>query len=150
MESLESSFLANDARAFTGKPPSVSMKTHPPYVYPNPYYAGASWEGQSNFQEESRKIIFANLPARCEVTITSPAGDVLDQFFHNQDYSGSDIRWFQSFSGEENNNIKFSGGEHSWDLLTNQNQILSRGIYLFSVRNTESGEFYTGQFTVLK
>jgi hypothetical protein len=150
LESLESSFLANDARAFTGKPPSNSMKNHPPYVYPNPYYAGASWEGQSNFQEESRKIIFANLPARCEVTIMSPAGDVLDQFFHDQDYSGSDIRWFQSFSGEENNNIKFSGGEHSWDLLTNQNQILSRGIYLFSVRNTESGEFYTGQFTVLK
>ena len=150
LESLESSFLANDARAFTGTPPSISMKNHPPYVYPNPYYAGASWEGQSNFQEESRKIIFANLPARCEVTITSPAGDVLDQFFHNQDYSGSDIRWFQSFSGEANNNIKFSGGEHSWDLLTNQNQILSRGIYLFSVRNIESGEFYTGQFTVLK
>ena len=150
LESLESSFLANDARAFTGTPPSISMKTHPPYVYPNPYYAGASWEGQSNFQEESRKIIFANLPARCEVTITSPAGDVLDQFFHDEDYSGSDIRWFQSFSGEEINNIKFSGGEHSWDLLTNQNQILSRGIYLFSVRNIESGEFYTGQFTVLK
>ena len=150
LESLESSFLANDIRAFTGTPPTISMKTHPPYVYPNPYYAGAAWEGQSNFQEESRKIIFANLPARCQITITSPAGDILDRFYHDQEYSGSDIRWFQSFAGESTDDIKFSGGEHAWDLLTNQSQILSRGIYLFSVENLDSGDSFTGQFTVLK
>ena len=150
LESLESSFLANDIRAFTGTPPSISMQTYPPYVYPNPYFAGAAWEGQSNFQEESRKIIFANLPAHCQITITSPAGDILDQFNHDQDYVGTDIRWFQSFAGESPDGIKFSGGEHAWDLLTNQSQILSRGIYLFSIYNLDSGELFTGQFTVLK
>ncbi len=150
LESLESSFLANDVRAFAGTPANPSMKNFPPFVYPNPYYAGAAWEGQSNFQEESRKLVFANLPADCRITITSPAGDVMDQFEHHADYQGGDIRWFQTFAGESAEDRVFSGGEHAWDLLTDQSQILARGLYFYAVQDLLTGELFTGQFTVLK
>ena len=150
LESLESSFLANDRRAFAGTPANDSLKNGAPYVYPNPYYAGASWEGRSNFQEESRKLIFANLPARCKITITTVAGDVLDVIDHNKSYNGSDIRWFRTFGSDTPDDHTFSGGEHAWDLLTRSTQMISRGIYLFHVEDLETGKKTTGQFTVVQ
>lgn len=71
LESLESSTSANDYRIFGGKRANDDMEKDEPFVYPNPYYAGAAWEGVSNFQEESRKIIFSNLPANCVIRIYS-------------------------------------------------------------------------------
>ncbi|MDP4602478.1 MAG: hypothetical protein NWQ75_04435, partial [Schleiferiaceae bacterium] len=137
-------------RAFAGTPANDSLKNGAPYVYPNPYYAGASWEGRSNFQEESRKLIFANLPVRCKITITTVAGDVLDVIDHNESYNGSDIRWFRTFGSDTPDDHTFSGGEHAWDLLTRSTQMISRGIYLFHVEDLETGKKITGQFTVVQ
>ncbi len=150
LESLESSFLANDKRAFAGTLANDSIQAHRPYVYPNPYYAGASWEGKSNFQEESRKLIFANLPARCRITITTVAGDVLDVIEHDQAYQGEDIRWFRTFGADATQDNVFSGGEHAWDLLTQSSQFLARGVYLFHVLDLEDYKQFTGQFTVIQ
>ena len=74
----------------------------------------------------------------------------MDQFEHHADWRGEDIRWFQTFAGETPTDRQFSGGEHAWDLLTDQSQILARGIYFYAVEDLVTGDFYTGQFTVLK
>jgi len=150
LESLESSFLANDFRAFAGTPPNANLEENPPFVYPNPYYYGASWEGKSNFQEESRKLIFANLPAHCRITVFSPSGDLIDRFEHNGAYDGSDIRWFATFGSENPEENVFSGGEHAWDLLSRDTQILARGLYLFTVEDLDTGASETGQFLIIR
>lgn len=150
LESLESSFLANDFRAFAGTPANDDMEANEPFVYPNPYYAGASWEGQSNFQEESRKLVFANLPERCIIRIYTSAGDFIDQIEHDANYDGSDIRWYQTFGSENPEENVFSGGEHAWDLLSSEFQIIARGLYMFSVEDLDTGESYTGQFVIIK
>ncbi len=150
LESLESSPLANNFRAFAGKPVNKNLKTNAPFVYPNPYYAGASWEGKSSFQEQSRKLYFANLPANCEITIFSVAGDFLDQITHNAQYDGSDIRWNQTFGAEDANQNVYSGGEHAWDLLTANTQIIARGLYLFTVKDLDTGSLYKGKFAIIK
>lgn len=150
LESLESSFLANQYRAFPGTTPNENMDADEPFVYPNPYYYGAAWEGASNFQEESRKIIFANLPRRCEVRIFTVAGDFIDSFHHDENYKGDDIRWFQTFGAEDTDNNVFSGGQHAWDLLSLDSQIISRGLYMFSVEDLDTGEKYTGKFVIIK
>ncbi|NVK05572.1 MAG: hypothetical protein HWD92_12160 [Flavobacteriia bacterium] len=150
LESLESSFLANDFRAFAGTPANEDMEANEPFVYPNPYYAGASWEGQSNFQEESRKLVFANLPERCIIRIYTSAGDFIDQIEHDANYDGSDIRWYQTFGSENPEENVFSGGEHAWDLLSSEFQIIARGLYMFSVEDLDTGESYTGQFVIIK
>ena len=150
LESLESSPLANNYRAFAGKPVNENLTTNLPFAYPNPYYAGASWEGVSSFQEQSRKLYFANLPANCEITVFSAAGDFLDQITHNAQYDGSDIRWNQTFGAEDVSQNVYSGGEHAWDLLTENTQIIARGIYIFTVKDLDTGKLYKSKFAVIK
>lgn len=150
LESLESTLLSNNFRVFPGTPPNVDMETNQPFVYPNPYYAGAAWEGQSNFQEESRKLVFANLPEQCYIRIFTAAGDFIDEIYHDQSYQGEDIRWYETFGSEDPNQNVFSGGEHAWDLLSDDTQIIARGLYLFSVEDVNTGRVYKGKFAVVK
>ena len=147
LESLESAPLANLRRIFAGKPANEGFSNGDPYVYPNPYYARADWEGASRF-EEDRKLMFANLPRRCEVRIYTVAGDLVDVFQHTEDYRGEDARWFTTYSDPET--AVFSGGEHAWDLLSADNQIIARGLYLFVVIDEETGQKKRGKFVVIK
>lgn len=150
LEPLESSFLANNRRAFTGTTPNENIEENLPFAYPNPYYYGAAWEGRSNFQEESRKLIFANLPKRCVIRVYTVAGDFIDEIIHDENYNGTDIRWFRTFAAEDGVNNAFSGGEHAWDLLSIDSQIISRGLYMFTVEDMDSGKSQTGKFIIIK
>ncbi len=148
LESLESASLANLKHVFPGKPANKDLKTVEPFVYPNPYYANAAWEGASTL-EEDRKLIFANLPKRSEVRIYTLAGDLVDVFEHDAaTYSGTDTHWFETYS--ESEKTVFSGGEHAWDLLSADQQLIARGLYLFVVRDLESGKTYKGKFVIVK
>lgn len=147
LESLESSRLSNLKRVFPGTPGNGAFENGDPFVYPNPYYAGASWEGASTL-EEDRKLMFANLPSRCEIRIYTVAGDLVDVIQHDETYDGSDIRWFETYS--DSDNTTFSGGEHAWDLLSQDQQIIARGIYLFAVEDLDSGKKFQGKFVVIK
>ena len=142
--------LPKAVRAFAGKPINENITKNEPFVYPNPYYAGASWEGKSSFQEQSRKLYFANLPKHCEIYVFTLSGDFLDKINHDEDYDGSDIRWSQTFGAENPNQNVFSGGEHAWNLLTESTQIVARGIYLFTVKDLDTGESYQGKFAIIK
>ena len=118
-------------------------------VYPNPYYTSAYWEG-SNGGERNRKIIFFNLPARCEIRIYTLAGDIIQTIDHDAaTYTGSDIDWFRKF---ETLGVtpQFSGGEHAWDLITKTDQAIATGLYLFSVKDGDTGEIRVGKFLVIK
>jgi hypothetical protein len=150
LESLETNPRANNFRVFAGTPPNEDMQANAPFVYPNPYYLGASWEGKSSFQQESRKLIFANLPKRCVIRIFTPAGDLIDEIEHNESYRGEDIRWFKTFGSEDPQLNIFSGGEHAWDLLSAQTQIIARGLYIFTITDTENNQFFKGKFLIIK
>lgn len=145
--SLESAPLANLRRVFPGKPANDDFSNGDPFVYPNPYYARADWEGVSSF-EEDRKLYFANLPERCEIRVYTLSGDLVDVIQHDENYDGSDARWFETYS--DPNQTVFSGGEHAWDLLSQDTQIIARGIYLFVVIDQDTGEKKRGKFVVIK
>lgn len=144
LDQLESSKLATLNRIIPGTPstedPDVEIG-----VYPNPYYGNAIWDGSS---ERLRKIYFFNLPADCEITIYTLAGDVIRQMQHNDVNSGSDIRWFETYASDGKQ--KMTGGEHAWDLLTDYDQAIATGLYLFTVLNNKTGEIKTGKFLVIK
>ena len=150
LESLESNPNSTNRRVFAGTRVNDNPEENGPFVYPNPYYAGASWEGKSSFQEESRKIYFANLPERCKIRVYTTAGDFIKEIYHDQDYNGSDIRWFRTFGAVDPDNNVFSGGEHAWNLLSEDSQILARGLYVFSVEDLETGKLYKGKFLIIK
>lgn len=115
-------------------------------VYPNPYYASARWDGGT---ERTRKIYFYNLPARCEIKIYTLAGDVVANLHHDAATdNGSSIQWFQKYGSAVA--PQFSGGEHAWDLITKYDQAVASGLYLFSVRDSDTGSVKTGKFLVIK
>lgn len=169
LESLESSALSNAYRVFPGTEVNErydpyarplapfkavisqemrdSLEQYKPFAYPNPYYGGASWEGGSSF-EEDRKLNFANLPERCIIRIFTLSGDIVKTILHDAAYNGSDIRWYDTYSNSER--TVFAGGEHSWDLLSDNAQIIARGTYLFSVEDLESGEIWKEKFVIIK
>lgn len=147
LESLESAPLSNLRRVFAGKPANDDFANGDPFVYPNPYYARADWEGSSQF-EEDRKIIFANLPKRCDIRIYTLSGDLVNVINHDEAYNGSDSRWFETYS--DPSKTVFSGGEHGWDLLSADNQIIARGLYLFVVVDSDTGKKFRGKFVVIK
>lgn len=147
LESLESSQSSALFRVFPGTPANGSLTENQPFVYPNPYYGTASWEGGSKFQED-RKLTFANLPENCKVKIFTYTGDLVDEFTHNKQYTGADIRWYNTYSDPKQ--TVFSGGEHSWDLLSKNSQLIARGLYVFSVEDLNTGKTYPGKFAIVK
>ncbi len=144
LDPLESSPLANLGRIIPGTPP-VEEADVEIGVYPNPYYGEAYWDGN---QERLRKIYFFNLPAECEITIYTLAGDIVRRIEHNEFSNGSDIRWFETFASDGKQ--KMAGGEHAWDLITDNDQAIATGMYLFVVENRRSGDIKTGKFLIIK
>ncbi len=114
-------------------------------VYPNPYYSKAYWDGNG---ERFRKIYFYNLPANATITVYTLAGDVVARMDHNSTNSGTDIRWFQQFSSSQT--PQFSGGEHAWDLISKNDQAIATGLYLFTVKDNNTGTIKRGKFLVIK
>ena len=116
-------------------------------VYPNPYYARAIWDGGG---ERTRKIYFANLPARATITVYTIAGDIVAVLDHDAEtYTGEDIEWFRKY-GDRSQAAKFSGGEHAWDLISRYDQAIASGLYLFTVKDKETGSVKSGKFVVIK
>lgn len=144
LESLESSILASSKRIIPGTP-ATSDKNVEIGVYPNPYYGNAYWDGPS---ERLRKIYFYNLPAKCEITIYTLAGDLVKRITHDSNSNGSDLRWFETYAKDGNQIM--SGGEHAWDIISDSDQAIATGLYLFSVKDTQTGEIKTGKFLIVK
>ena len=144
LESLESGPLANLQKVIPGTPPS-DEKDVKIGVYPNPYYGSAYWDGNS---ERLRKLYFFNLPSECEITIYTLSGDIVKRIYHDQQSNGSDLRWFETFSKDAKQ--KMSGGEHAWDLITESDQAIASGLYLFTVKNSNNGNIKRGKFLVIK
>lgn len=144
LESLESGPLANLARIIPGTLPTSDANVQVG-VYPNPYYGNAYWDGKS---ERLRKIYFFNLPANCEITIYTLSGDVVKRINHDKNSNGSALRWFQQYATDGKQQL--SGGEEAWDLITDNDQAIATGLYLFSVKDLFNGDIKLGKFLIVK
>ena len=145
LPSMESSIYENITYAIPGKPAS-KQKDRKIYVYPNPYKAGALWDG---FGERERLIWFTNLPARAAIRIYTLAGDLVDEIQHDAaTYNGSDTALLEQQTKTQN--TAFSGGEHAWDLISSNDQAIATGLYLYTVKDEDSGKIYSGKFLVIK
>jgi hypothetical protein len=148
IESLESSFVENAFRVFPGVGVlDFEQSDLEPGVYPNPYSLSAAWDGTT---ARTRKIIFYNLPDEAEIRVYTLGGDLVASLEHNAaTYDGSDIAWFDNFAGEADKRV-FSGGEHAWDVLSESEQTITQGLYLFTVKDLRSGKVRQGKFAVLR
>ncbi|MFQ5571029.1 MAG: hypothetical protein ACE5G0_15220 [Rhodothermales bacterium] len=143
LPSFESSRTANATRVFPGTPPARDERGRVG-VYPNPYRVSAAWDGRSS---RTRRLNFYNLPSRAEVRIYTLAGEVVARFEHEAATYQGDIRWYDDFGGNER---RMPGGEHSWDLLSDNGLRLATGLYLFSVKDLDTGAVQQGKFVIIK
>ncbi|MBL7095905.1 hypothetical protein ISS22_18315 [candidate division KSB1 bacterium] len=145
LPSMESSLYENLTYAIPGKT-VTDEKNRKIYVYPNPYKANALWDG---FGERERLIWFANLPAEATIRIYTLAGDLVDEIEHNAEtYNGRDVSLLEQ--NTKNQQTAFSGGEHAWDLISNKDQAIATGLYLFTVKDEKTRRVFSGKFLVIK
>jgi hypothetical protein len=145
---LESSFTENEYRIFAGSvPQSITENGNNKIgVYPNPYRTTAAWDGGTS---RTRKIYFYNLPAKCEINIFTNNGDLVASLQHeSSNYVGDGAQWFDNYSNKER--VVMSGGEHAWDLLSTNKTDLTTGVYIFTVKDLQTGNTETGKFAIIK
>jgi hypothetical protein len=119
-------------------------------VFPNPYKVDAMWDAGSLARDHY--LWFANLPRRCRLSIFTLAGDlVFETDFDGDSYDGSNARGVYDPTQELDIPPPFlSGGTFGWDMISREGQAVASGLYLFSVRDSDSGEVQRGKFLILK
>ena len=143
LESFESSRVSNATRVFPGTPPTGG-RSKQVGVYPNPYRVQAAWDGGTS---RTRKLNFFNLPPRAEIRIYTLAGEIVAELEHDSETYAGDIRWYDNFSAE---NRQLAGGEHSWDVLSANSLNIAGGLYLYTVKDMETGDVQRGKFVIIK
>lgn len=141
LASLESTIYSNRKYVYPGVRADSSWSGSPS-VYPNPYRGQAAWDGYSNREQ---MIWFQNLPTQAEIRIFTLAGDLVKTIKHDATYQGGDIR-----NIDHTKHPVLSGGEHAWDLISEYDQAIASGLYLFTVENLESHEIKEGKFLIIK
>lgn len=139
LQSLESSVLLTTKSAYPNdvwdfKPDVIGNV----YIYPNPYrhdawYRVYGFEGlgqQDQIRNRVRKITFANLPAKCTITIFSLDGDLIRKMDHNMDPSDPNSSY------------------HDWDMISRNTQMIVSGLYYWIVED-ENGNSQIGKLVVL-
>ncbi|MFA4907320.1 MAG: hypothetical protein WC602_03550 [archaeon] len=99
-------------------------------VVPNPYLVRASWDIDNDYQ----KIQFINLPTECTLRIYTIAGDLVKTIRHKEPYKSG-------FGGE-------TGGTAFWNLMTDNNQKISTGVYVFYLDSPFGKD--VGKFAVIR
>lgn len=134
--------------------PSAKTDMDNIYVIPNPYIGQSKFDGrrEDDFTgDRSRRVWFVNLPENCTIKIYTLAGDLVDKVVHHGS-EGEDIITVGAALNKDK--LKQSDitatGMASWDLLSHNNQIIAAGVYLFSVKDHDSGDIKVGKFVIIK
>jgi hypothetical protein len=143
LDPFESSRTANSVRVFPGTPQSAT-DDRKVGVYPNPYRVNAAWDGGTS---RTRKLNFYNLPPRSEIRVYTLAGEIVAEMLHESESYVGDTRWYSNLSAD---NRILPGGEHSWDILSENGLNISSGLYLYTVKNLDTGKVQQGKFAIIK
>jgi len=108
------------------------------YIYPNPYRVNANYrahgfEGRGDFDRPGyrlRRIHFANLPAKCHISIYTLDGDLVREFDHDMDPSDPNSRFDE------------------WDMISRNTMEVVSGLYYWVVESAD-GEVQMGKLVIL-
>ncbi|MGQ9603526.1 MAG: hypothetical protein ACUVUU_04885 [bacterium] len=142
VESMESGVFATKTLVIPGTQPGTA---EPVIVFPNPYRGEAVWDG---VRDREKYIWFANLPGKATIRIFTLAGDLVKTIEFDADtYDASDIRGLNTSSERS---LALPGGICAWDLITDKDQAVASGLYIFAVEDKLTGANQTGKFLVIR
>jgi hypothetical protein len=123
LESSKTAAVSNQLVVASG---TVKSTVDEIYVYPNPFVGSAEWDHEYTFLEQwRRKLVFANLPGECTISIFTLAGDLVDSF--------------ETLEGE---------ALAEWDMISRSEQNIAAGIYLYTVESDVGT--HIGKFVVIQ
>jgi hypothetical protein len=119
-------------------------------VYPNPYKVEAAWDAGRLVRDHY--LWFANLPRRARLTIYTLAGDlVYATDFDGSTYDGSSARGLYDRTADVGTPPPaLSGASFAWDLITKEGQAAASGLYLYAVKDLDTGAIERGKFLIVK
>jgi hypothetical protein len=142
VESMQSGVLATKVLAVPGPVAGAAEKVH---VFPNPYRGEAVWDGA---RDREKYIWFVNLPSSATIRIFSLAGDLVKTIeFDARTYKGENVQGLKT--GTERI-VAMPGGMCAWDLISDKDQAVATGLYIFSVDDRESGETQVGKLMIIR
>lgn len=92
-------------------------------VVPNPYKRRAAWE------VDGEKIEFTHLPDRATIQVYTVAGDLVNEWEH------------RGFDGD---------GSSTWDTKNQDGVLVVSGVYVFYIREAETGADRVGKFIIVR
>lgn len=134
--------------------PSAKTDMDNIYVVPNPYIGQSKFDGriENDFTgDRSRRIWFVNLPEDCTIKIYTLAGDLVDKVIHHGGESSDIVNPSVALNQDKLKQSDITAtGMAPWDMLSHNNQIIAAGVYLFSVKDHDSGDIKVGKFVIIK
>lgn len=125
---FESGFNENSELVYPGPTPPVSPEAAGVLAVPNPYRAGTYFEDPSGERELTRRIWFVNLPARCRIQVFTVAGDLVRTLHHDNPQEG----------------------KLAWDVLSEAGRAIASGLYVYVVKDLDSGDVQRGKLVIIK
>jgi hypothetical protein len=151
--SLESGKPQNKVFAIPG-PEEAEARASKVMVFPNPYRVRALWDRE--FLRD-RYLWFTNLPRKATIRIYSLAGDLVDEIdFDGDTYRAEGARgiYDPNSDPEKKGAPLLSGSMYAWDVISNRDQAIATGLYIFVVEDKTPGSTHgktqTGKFLVIK
>ncbi len=146
LQYLESGKDANKMAYFPGATSSKNMDDI--FVVPNPYIGQSSFDGRIENDtkgDKSKRIWFMNLPEDCEIRVYTLAGDLVDEFEHHGE------TFYDIINVSKDGNEALAGsGMHPWDMLSKNDQVITAGVYLYSIRDLKTKEIQVDKFVIIK
>jgi hypothetical protein len=143
VESMQSGVLAT--KVFTIPGPGVSPDGSNVSVFPNPYRGEAVWDGP---RDREKFVWFVNLPKKATIRIFTVAGDLVRTIkFDAATYTGRDVQGLKI--GTERL-ISMPGGMCAWDLISDRDQGVATGLYIYSVEDRETGKNQVGKLMIIR
>jgi hypothetical protein len=149
IESLESGITQNKDLGIPGASPAQAAGQGVT-VFPNPYKVEAQWDAGTLVRDHY--LWFGNLPQHSHLAIYTLAGDLVYEVnFDGGNYHGVNARGVYDPRRElDVPPPTLSGSSFAWNLISKQGQAVATGIYLYAVRDLDSGKVQRGKFLVLK
>jgi hypothetical protein len=143
VESMESGVRATQVLAIPGtQPVEDGLKAS---VVPNPYRGEAIWDGT---RDREKYVWFINLPEKATIRVYSLAGDLVKTIhFVGSTYTAADVQGLRTAAER---NVAIPGGICAWDLITDEDQAVATGLYIYSIENRETGSNQLGKFMVIR
>jgi len=147
--SLESGTPQNKILLISG-PGEAEARASKVTVFPNPYRVRALWDGE--FLRD-RYFWFTNLPRKATLRIYTLAGDLVDLIeFDGDTYRAEDARgiYDPGVDPEGKGAPILPGSMYAWDIISQRDQAVASGLYIFVVEDKITGDIQTGKFLVIK